>query len=96
MANIHDAKDRLTRGTLARFGQPISVMGNTYTAIIDDDEFEDDAGYRREVLASFEYSVGASFSRGNTVVFKGENYKLGRPQRENSNDNLFAWELKRV
>lgn len=96
MANIHDRRNKLATLGLARLGKDIFVVGVPYKAIISDDDYEDETGERRELLASFDFSLAKIIKRGDSVVYEGEMFTIGKQQRENSLDQFYTVELKRA
>lgn len=96
MPNVNNARDRLARNALARLGKSIFVRGLEYTAIISDEEYEDEAGIKRELTASFDYKQGIEFSIGDPVFFDGKAFTIAKLPRENIIDQFYTVDLKRA
>ena len=94
MANIHNHNQRLAKIGLTRLGKALFVNGIERTAIIGDDEFDDDTGMRRELTASFDNSLKAEINPKDCVVYDGKEYVIGREQETNTLDFYYTVELK--
>lgn len=96
MTNIHSVKERLAQRVITRLGESVWLNGVELQAVIQDDEYEDEIGYRRELTASFERQYEKTVLQNDTLIYKNHVYKINRMQTQNDLDNLFIVELKRA
>lgn len=75
-------------------GDTVFVNGRSYQAIINDEQFEDDIGIRREISVSFEASVNGYIAVGDAIVFDDSTYTVRELPRPNKEDPFYTVELK--
>lgn len=80
----------------ASMGDDIFVNGVKYPGIINDEQFEDETGYRRELSISFDKSIKDLLPINANVVVGAVLYTIRRIPREDLEDPFYTVELKRA
>jgi hypothetical protein len=97
MQSIDDILKQASLDTLGHLGRPVFVRGVEYIAIVNDDQYPDESGLRRDLSLSFEKGKEPLFERGDSVYVPAlprDCYKFGRMQEPDVNDPFFTIELK--
>ena len=81
---------------IEHLGNTVFVDGVKLKCTIEDEQFEDESGYRREVLLSFNKNAAPLLKKGASVVCRGQNFVIGRIPREDFDDPFYTVELKRA
>jgi len=76
MSSIDDILNNASIDTLDHLGRAVFVNGIKLKCIINDDQYEDETGYRREVSLSFNKKDAPYLSVGQPVFIKGTNYLI--------------------
>ena len=79
---------------LPTLGDTVFVNGYPYQAIINDDQFEDEIGIRREISVSFEASIKGLIAVNDSIVFDEVQYVVRELPRPNKEDPFYTVELK--
>lgn len=82
--------------TVNHLGRTVFVNGIELKCHFNDDEYEDDSGYRRELLLSFLKTDADLVKPGASVVIKGESFTIGRQALDSFDDPFHTVELKRA
>ena len=96
MDEIDRLLDVACNDVIEHLGRTVFVNGIPLKCTIDDEQFEDESGYRREVLFSFNKSDAPLLSKGASVVYKDNTFVIGRLPREDFDDPFYTVELKRA
>lgn len=75
-------------------GDTVYVNGQPYQAIINDEQFEDEIGIRREISVSFETSAKDWINVNDSIVFDDVSYIVRELPRPNKEDPFYTVELK--
>ena len=81
---------------LPTMGDKVFVNGYSYQAIINDDQFIDETGIRRETSVSFKSSIKGYIAVGDIIVFDEVTYLVRQIPEPNKEDPFYTVEVKRA
>ena len=79
-----------------RTGHEVFINGIKLIAHIDDEEFQDESGSRREILFTFQRSDAKYFKEKDIAIVNNEAFKIQNIQRPNAIDPFLEVSLTRV
>ncbi|MFC4699387.1 hypothetical protein ACFO4O_04340 [Glaciecola siphonariae] len=96
MSSIEEILNAACNDVLQHLGVFVFINGKRYSAVIEDDEFEDEAGYRRFIALSFSREDAKYVQENDTIVFDDNHYVVRRKPPHNAIDPFVRVELKRA
>lgn len=95
-SNFDKEIDNAVAEMLESFGVDAWVRGINYPAIFNDQEFEDEAGYRHDLSIEIESKHAQYFAEGDSVVVMCNSYTVRQPPRASTEDPFVVIGLKRA
>lgn len=78
---------------LSPFGDDVYVNGALHRGIINDENFDDEAGEYRDLSVSFLVKDAVHIKVGDTIQFDDNVYEVRKLPRENKEDPFYTVEL---